>query len=331
MHVHRLGGFLGLTDARTLTDAARPDLSYPAFVPAIPADLVRDADGLVDMLASLDEHDLLVHHPYDSFQGTVQAFIEQAAADPKRPRHQDDRVSDIGGEPDRRRVGGCRPGGEAGRRPDRDQGALRRDRQHRVGSPAQEAGCHVVYGLIGLKTHCKLALVVRREPDGLRPTSMSGPATTTPPPRGCTRTSGCSRPIRSSTAGVSGLFNLLTGYARQAAVESMMIAPFDMRPRLLALIRQQAKLAAAGKAAHITMKMNSLVDQEVVEALYDGVGGRRPDRPRRARDLRPAAGRTGNERPDPRASASSAASSSTRGSIASGPMAMTRPGSAART
>ena len=70
------------------------------------------------------------------------------------------------------------------------------------------------------------------------------------------------------TTGVSGLFNLLTGYARQAGVDSMMIAPFDMRSRLLGLIRQQSKLAGAGKAAHITMKMNSLVDQEIVEALY---------------------------------------------------------------
>ena len=272
LHVHRLGGFLGLTDARTLTDAARPDLSYPAFVPAIPADLVRDADGLVDMLASLDEHDLLVHHPYDSFQGTVQAFIEQAAADRnvlaiKMTVYRTSGESPI--------VDALVAAARAGK-----QVVVLIEIKARFDETAniawarqlEEAGCHVVYGLIGLKTHCKLALVVRREPDGLRSYVHVGTGNYHPTTARMYEDVGLLTADPVVTAGVSGLFNLLTGYARQAAVESMMIAPFDMRRRLLALIRQQAKLAAAGKAAHITMKMNSLVDQEVVEALYTASG-----------------------------------------------------------
>jgi polyphosphate kinase len=268
VHVHRLGGFLGLADLRSIAGMPRPDLSYPSFVPAMPSDLVRDADGQVDVLASLDERDLLVHHPYDSFQGTVQAFVEQAASDPdvlaiKQTLYRTSGESPI--------VDALVAAARAGK-----QVVVLIEIKARFDETAniawarmlEEAGCHVVYGLIGLKTHCKLSMVVRRERDGLRRYVHIGTGNYHPTTARLYEDVGYLTSDPMVTAGVSGLFNLLTGYGRQSAHDALMVAPFDLRTRLLELIRTQSQRAAAGEPARITMKMNSLVDAEIVEALY---------------------------------------------------------------
>ncbi len=272
VHVHRLGGVLALGDLRSIAALPRSDLSYPAFVPTLPPELVRDADGLVDMLATLDEGDVLVHHPYDSFQGTVQAFIEQAAADSEVLAIKQTLYRTSGESPI---VDALVAAARAGK-----QVVVLIEIKARFDETAniawartlEEAGCHVVYGLIGLKTHCKLALVVRRERDGLRRYVHIGTGNYHPTTARLYEDVGLLTADPTITAAVSGLFNLLTGYGRQASHDSMMVAPFDLRSRLLDLIRAQADRAAAGEPARITMKMNSLVDSEIVEALYAASG-----------------------------------------------------------
>ncbi len=272
VHVHRLGGVLALGDLRSIAALPRSDLSYPAFVPTLPPELVRDADGLVDMLATLDEGDVLVHHPYDSFQGTVQAFIEQAAADSEVLAIKQTLYRTSGESPI---VDALVAAARAGK-----QVVVLIEIKARFDETAniawartlEEAGCHVVYGLIGLKTHCKLALVVRRERDGLRRYVHIGTGNYHPTTARLYEDVGLLTADPTITAAVSGLFNLLTGYGRQASHDSMMVAPFDLRSRLLDLIRAQADRAAAGEPARITMKMNSHVDSEIVEALYAASG-----------------------------------------------------------
>ncbi len=272
VHVHRLGGVLALGDLRSIAALPRSDLSYPAFVPTLPPELVRDADGLVDMLATLDEGDVLVHHPYDSFQGTVQAFIEQAAADSEVLAIKQTLYRTSGESPI---VDALVAAARAGK-----QVVVLIEIKARFDETAniawartlEEAGCHVVYGLIGLKTHCKLALVVRRERDGLGRYVHVGTGNYHPTTARLYEDVGLLTADPTITAAVSGLFNLLTGYGRQASHDSMMVAPFDLRSRLLDLIRAQADRAAAGEPARITMKMNSLVDSEIVEALYAASG-----------------------------------------------------------
>jgi polyphosphate kinase len=272
LHVHRLGGVLALADLSSIAALPRSDLSYPSFVPTLPPELVRDADGRVDMFATLDEADVLVHHPYDSFQGTVQALIEQAAADPDVLAIKQTLYRTSGGSPI---VDALVAAARAGK-----QVVVLIEIKARFDEIAniawartlEEAGCHVVYGLIGLKTHCKLLLVVRRERDGLRRYVHIGTGNYHPTTARLYEDVGLLTADPDITAAVSGLFNLLTGYGRQASHEALMVAPFDVRSRLLDLIGAQAERAAAGEPARITMKMNSLVDSEMVEALYAASG-----------------------------------------------------------
>ncbi len=132
----------------------------------------------------------------------------------------------------------------------------------------EQAGCHVVYGLVGLKTHCKLALVVRSEPDGIRRYVHVGTGNYHPTTARLYEDVGLLTADPELTADVGDLFNLLTGYSRRTAYESMMVAPLDLRERMLVLIGEQAARAAAGRPSRIVMKLNGLLDETVIDALY---------------------------------------------------------------
>ena len=167
-YVHRLGGPLGLADLWSLVSVDRPDLKYPPFHPSPPQGVVRDADGDADIFATLDQRDLLVHHPYDSFALTVQAFIEQAASDPSVLAIKQTLYRTSGESPI---VDALIAAAEAGKQVVvLVEIKARFDEQANIAwaRMLERAGCHVVYGLVGLKTHCKLLLVVRNEPDGIR-------------------------------------------------------------------------------------------------------------------------------------------------------------------
>jgi polyphosphate kinase len=271
-HVHRLGGPLGLVDMWNLVALDRPELKYPVFQPAAPPNLVRDAQGEVDLFATLDRRDLLVHHPYDSFSSTVEAFIEQAAADPdvlamKQTLYRTSGESSI--------VDALIAAAESGK-----QVVVLVELKARFDEQAniawarmlEQAGCHVVYGLVGLKTHCKLALVVRNGPDGLRRYVHVGTGNYHPDTARHYEDLGLLTADPVLAADVSHLFNLITGYSRRSAYDSLIVAPQDMRERIIERIRGQAQAAADGRPARIVMKLNSLVDEAVIDALYEASG-----------------------------------------------------------
>jgi polyphosphate kinase len=267
-HVHRLGGPLGLVDLWSVADLERPDLQYPPFLPATPAEIIRDADGEPDLFATLDRQDLLVHHPYDAFASTVQAFIEQAASDPdvlaiKQTLYRTSGESPI--------VDALIGAAESGK-----QVAVlveitaRFDEQANIAwaRMLERAGCHVVYGLVGLKTHCKLALVVRAEADGIRRYVHVGTGNYHPTTARIYEDVGLLTADPGLAGDVSHLFNLLTGHSRRSAYDALIVAPLDMRHRIVEKIERQAALAARGEPAAIAMKLNGLVDEAVIEALY---------------------------------------------------------------
>ena len=267
-HVHRLGGPLGLVDLWTLVGLDRPELKLPVFQPAAPAELGRDAQGEVDLFATLDRGDLLVHHPYDSFTSTVQAFIEQAAADPdvlaiKQTLYRTSGQSPI--------VDALISAAERGKQVVVLVEIKARFDEHANIAWArmlEQAGCHVVYGLVGLKTHCKLALVVRSEADGIRRYVHVGTGNYHPDTARHYEDLGLLTADPVLAADVSHLFNLITGYSRRSAYDALIVAPQDMRDRIIERIRRQAQAAQEGRPARIVMKLNSLVDEAVIDALY---------------------------------------------------------------
>jgi len=267
--VQRLPGPLGLADVWSLVELDRPELKDPQFQPATPPQIVRAAAGGSDLFATLDRGDLLVHHPYDSFSDTVQAFIEQAAADPdvlaiKQTLYRTSGESPI--------VDALVNAAGAGKQVVvLVEIKARFDEQANIAwaRMLEQAGCHVVYGLVGLKTHCKLAMVVRRNDDGVQRYVHIGTGNYHPTTANLYEDIGLLTTNPVLAADVSHLFNLLTGYSRQSKYESLIVAPLDMRPRIIELINIQEQRATAGLPSGVTMKMNSLVDEAVIDALYE--------------------------------------------------------------
>ena len=268
-YVQRLGGPLGLADLWSLVSVDRPDLKHPPFHPSPPQGVIRDADGDADIFATLDQRDLLVHHPYDSFALTVQAFVEQAASDPSVLAIKQTLYRTSGESPI---VDALIAAAEAGKQVVvLVEIKARFDEQANIAwaRMLERAGCHVVYGLVGLKTHCKLLLVVRNEPDGIRRYVHIGTGNYHPTTATLYEDIGLLTTDPLIAADVSHLFNLLTGYSRLTAYDSLLVAPLDLRQRIVSMIEGQAERAAAGQPARIVMKLNNLVDEAVISALYD--------------------------------------------------------------
>jgi len=266
--VHQLPGPLGLADLWALVELDRPDLSDPPFLPSIPARLVPDAEGHVDLFKVIRSGDLLVHHPYDSFIGSVLAFIQQAAADPQVLAIKLTLYRTSGESPI---VDALVAAAEAGKQVVvLVEIKARFDEQANIAwaRMLERAGCHVVYGLVGLKTHCKLCLVVRQEGARIRRYVHVGTGNYNPTTAALYEDVGLLTADPAVAADVSDLFNLLTGYSRRAEYSTLIVAPTDIRRRVIGMIDGQAELAAVGAPARIVMKLNSLVDEAVIDALY---------------------------------------------------------------
>ena len=249
---------------------ARPDLRSPAFVPGTPPALIGADGGQGDVFAALRNGDVLLHHPYDSFTNSVQAFIEQAARDPAvlamkltlyRTSGESAVVDAL--------IAAARSGKqvlvvvEIKARFD-EQANIRWARK------LEQAGCHVVYGLVGLKTHCKLALVVRSEADGrLRRYVHVGTGNYNPKTARVYEDLGLLTADPDVGADVADLFNHLSGYTRQRDYDTLLVAPDTLRPGLMRLIGHEAERALKGKRSGISIKVNSLVDETLIDALYD--------------------------------------------------------------
>jgi polyphosphate kinase len=263
--VHDPGPLLDLGDLMSLSTLDIPELRDAPFVPVVPAEL-RDAKRpIFDVIR---ERDLLVHHPFDSFTASVEQFIEAAA--------RDDQVLAIKMTLYRTSGDGAivRALTEAAQRG--IQVAVLVELQARFDETnninwartLESFGVHVAYGLPGLKTHAKVALVVRKEPDGIRRYVHIGTGNYNPRTARLYTDVGLLTCNEAIGADVSDLFNTLTGFSRQRVYRKLLIAPAGMRQRFLQLVERETEHARAGRPARIIAKMNSIVDAETIEALY---------------------------------------------------------------
>jgi polyphosphate kinase len=264
--VHCLPGPLDLGGLWPLYDLDRPDLKGAAFQPAPHKDLGTADEN--DVFAVLRTKDVLVHHPYHSFTTTVERFIEQAAEDPNVLAIKQTLYRTSGDSPI---VDALVEAAESGKQVVvLVEIKARFDERANIGwaRALEKAGCHVVYGLVGLKTHAKLCLVVRQEASGLRRYVHIGTGNYNPKTARIYEDLGLLTANDAITSEVSHLFNYLTGYSLRPDYESMIVAPRGMRERLIRLIEREIDSHREGRPARIAMKLNSLVDERVIEALY---------------------------------------------------------------
>jgi polyphosphate kinase len=262
--VYRVPGPLDLAGMDAIANLDRPELRYPPFVPSKTA-LPRDSD----IFATLKDHDVLVHHPYDSFTTSVQQFIEMAAEDPQVLAIKQTLYRTSGDSPI---VDALIDAADAGKQVVVVVELKARFDEHANISWArklEEAGCHVVYGFVGLKTHCKLALVVRQEKDGtLRRYCHIGTGNYHPKTARIYEDFGLLTADPEVAEDVTDLFNHLTGHSRQIPYRQLLVAPHTLRSGLVLRIEREAEHHRAGRPARIRFKCNSLVDEVVMDALY---------------------------------------------------------------
>ena len=267
--VYRLPAPLGLVDLWSLYTLDRPDLKDPPLGAVTPAALASADDAAPDIFGALAEHDVLVHHPYDSFATSVQAFIEEAAADPSVLAIKQTLYRTSGDSPV---VDALVDAAEAGK-----QVVVLVEIKARGDEPAnivwarmlERAGCHVVYGLVGLKTHAKLCLVVRQEGAGIRRYVHIGTGNYNPTTARTYEDLGLLTANPTLAADVNHLFNLLTGYSRRSEYERLIVAPINMRRRMIEMIDRERRLSTQEAPGRIMWKLNSLVDEVVIDALYE--------------------------------------------------------------
>ncbi|HEX5205762.1 MAG TPA: RNA degradosome polyphosphate kinase [Actinoplanes sp.] len=273
--VLRVPGLLDLSSLwQVFGETDRDDLKDRPFVPSTHPQL---ADGEVprSVFNRLRESDILVHHPYHSFSTSVQRFIEQAAADPNVLAIKQTLYRTSGDSPI---VDALVDAAAAGK-----QVVVLVEVKARFDEVAniawartlERAGCHVVYGLVGLKTHCKTALVVRQEGNQIRRYCHIGTGNYHPKTARLYEDFGMLTADPEVGADVTDLFNVLTGYSRQRSYRRLLVAPHGVRSGLIERIERQATIAREGGEALVQFKVNSLVDEETIDALYrasqDGV------------------------------------------------------------
>jgi polyphosphate kinase len=265
--VIRLPGLLDLTALWQIYDVDRPALKERPFVPATHP---RFADGETpkSVFATLREGDVLVHHPYESFATSVQRFIEQAAADPNVLAIKQTLYRTSGDSPI---VDALVDAAEAGKQVVvLVEIKARFDEQANIkwARALERAGCHVVYGLVGLKTHCKTSLVVRQEGGSLRRYAHIGTGNYHPKTARLYEDFGLFTADETVCSDLTDLFNVLTGYSRQTEYRTVLVAPHRLRAALLERIEREAAHAEAGRPAHIQIKTNHLVDEALIDGLY---------------------------------------------------------------
>lgn len=263
-NVFRTRGPLNLLRLMSLYERPdRPDLKYPPFVPVeMPA--LRARPTLFD---TVRERDVLLHHPYESFAPVVD-FIEQAAVDPAVLAIKQTLYRTSGDSPVVRALI------EAARRGKQVTALVelkaRFDEANNIkwARELEEAGVHVVFGLVGHKTHCKCNLVVRQETDGLRRYAHLGTGNYNPKTARLYTDLSLLTARPEVTAEVAQLFNTLTGFGRTPEFKHLLVAPFNLHARIQELIAAEAAHAAAGRPARIIAKMNKLVDPVTIDNLY---------------------------------------------------------------
>jgi polyphosphate kinase len=267
--VVRLPGPLDLTGLTDIADLDRAQLQFPAFVPSTHVQLAPvESASPVDVFTALRRNDVLLHHPYDSFATSVQRFIEQAAADPHVLAIKQTLYRTSGDSPI---IDALVDAAESGKQVlVLVEIKARFDEQANIkwARKLEHAGCHVVYGLIGLKTHCKLAMVVRDEPDGIRRYVHIGTGNYNPKTARYYEDFGLLTAHDGIGEDVAHLFNNLSGFSRNASYEHLLVAPDSVRSGLIEQIRAEVAAHREDRPARIRMKANSVVDEALVDELY---------------------------------------------------------------
>jgi polyphosphate kinase len=260
-------GLLDLSALWQLYDVDRPDLKEDPYVPAThPA--LAEGETPKSVFAMLRDGDVLLHHPYDSFATSVQRFIEMAAADPYVLAIKQTLYRTSGDSPI---VDALIDAAEAGKQVVvLVEIKARFDEQANItwARALERAGCHVVYGLVGLKTHCKTALVVRQEAGTIRRYCHIGTGNYNPKTARMYEDLGLLTAGHDVGADLTDLFNVLTGYSRQTSYRTLMVAPQGVRRGIIERIEREIEHAGAGRGGLVRMKANSMVDEAVIDALY---------------------------------------------------------------
>ncbi|MDY6998249.1 MAG: RNA degradosome polyphosphate kinase [Actinomycetota bacterium] len=260
-------GLLDLSSLWQVYGVDRPALKDPPFVPATPP-AFGERETPKSIFSALRDGDVLVHHPYDSFSTTVQRFIEQAAADPNVLAIKQTLYRTSGDSPI---VNALIDAAEAGKQ----VVALveikaRFDEQANIkwARALEQAGVHVVYGLIGLKTHCKTCLVVRREGSMIRRYCHVGTGNYNPKTARLYEDIGLLTAAPDIGADLTDLFNSLTGYSRKESYRNLLVAPYGVRRGIIERIEREITATRDGAEGRIRLKANALVDEQVIDALY---------------------------------------------------------------
>ncbi|MFM8295513.1 MAG: polyphosphate kinase 1 [Microcystaceae cyanobacterium] len=281
MDVYEIDGLLGLNDLFSLGSLPCPHLKDKPWTPLVPSHLQRikefvdgDEDGEIcqdgtDIFSLIRDKDILVHHPYQSFGGSVQQFITQAAHDPQVLTIKMTLYRTSGDSPI---VNALIAAAENGK-----QVAVlvelkaRFDEENNItwARKLEQAGVHVVYGLVGLKTHTKTILVVRQEGQVLRRYVHIGTGNYNPKTAKLYTDLGLLSCREDLGGDLTNLFNFLTGYSRQKAYRKLLVAPVNMRDRMVEMIQREAEHCRRGGAGRIVAKMNALVDPPIIRALYE--------------------------------------------------------------
>ena len=260
---------LDLTGLFSIADVDREDLKYPNFLPKTHPHLAEvETARSADVFAAMRKRDILLHHPYDSFATSVQRLVEQAAADPKVLAIKLTLYRTSGDSPI---VDALIEAAKAGKQVLAVvEIKARFDEEANIAwaRKLEKYGVHVVYGMVGLKTHCKLILVVRDETEGLRRYAHVGTGNYNPKTARLYEDMGLLTANPIITDDVSRLFNHLSGMSRESNYRRLMVAPAGIRVGLLESIEKEIENHRAGLPARVRMKVNSIVDEDIIDALY---------------------------------------------------------------
>ena len=267
--VYRLPAPLDATVLFELGGIDRPALKYRPFIPTTNRQIAEvESSRAQDIFAAIRERDILLHHPYDSFSTSVQAFLAQAAADPKVLAIKQTLYRTSSNSPIIDALIDAAHAGKQVLALVEIKARFDEDANIAWARKLERAGVHVVYGIVGLKTHCKLSLVVRQEADGLRRYCHVGTGNYNPKTARIYTDLGLLTCDPVVGQDMTRLFNQLSGYAPKSSFHRLLVAPRTVRSGLIQRIRREEDAARAGKEAWIKIKVNSIVDEKTIDALY---------------------------------------------------------------
>ncbi len=267
---YEISGMLDLTGLWAIADLDRPDLKPATWTPVTPPRLMPpDEDEPADVFAAIRAGDVLIHHPYESFGASVERFITQAADDPDVLSIKQTLYRTTGDSPILQALIRAAERGKQVVVLVEIKASFDEEANIVWARKLERAGAHVVYGLVGLKTHSKTALVVRREGSGLRRYVHIGTGNYNHRTARTYTDLGLLTCRPEIGADITDLFNVLTGLSRQRAFRRILVAPHSLRSRFLDLVEREVGHVAAGTGGRIVLKLNAIVDVAVIEALYE--------------------------------------------------------------